>query len=462
MPALRVLVVSYFYPPDDSVGSHRWPAMARYLRRLGHEVTILTTSAFGTLPDDEPWVVRTRDLQGAATLRRLLRRPPVVAGASAPANGAPGAGDAGSAGDAGDAGSAGIGSEAGSAGPAPVPPAPRILTDGLVPDAHVASWLPFVVPTVRRLVRERAIDCVVTNGPPDSTHLLGLALGRRRPAWVLDMEDGWRFEPLREPWPTRMQDRLDAALERRVAHAADGGVGLAEPIAVDLATRLGAHASYVPNAWDPDLDAAVDAATTPELEPGTFSLVHPGGLSHGRRRDPRPLFAALGALAREAPEDAARLRLVLAGRLSAADAALLDELPAETRALVRHVGALSREQAVALQRRADALLLIVTGEHRSQVTGKLFEYLAAGRPILALADDNEAARIVRATGTGVVVDPSDAAAIAAALRAAIAGELAGAYAPRGVDAYRFPGPAKAMAEAIEAAIERRARSARDG
>jgi len=422
MPGLRLLVVTYFYPPDGSVGSHRWPAMARYLRRLGHEVTVLTTSAFGTLPDDEPWVVRTADLQGAAVLRRVLRRPPVV-----PAGGAAG----------------------------PLPAAPRILTDGLVPDAHVASWLPFVIPAARRLVRQRQIDCVVTNGPPDSTHLLGLALGRRRPAWVVDMEDGWRFEPLRGPWPTRAQDRLDAALERRVARAADGGIGLAEPIATDLVTRLGGHAAYVPNAWDPDLDEAVAAAVPPALEPGTFSLVHTGGLSHGRRRDPRPLFAALGLLAREAPAEAARLRLVLTGRLSAADAALLDALPPEVRRLVPHLGALSREQGVGLQRGADALLLLVTGEHRSQVTGKLFEYLATGRPILALADDNEAARIVRATGTGRVVDPGDPGAIAAALRATLAGDLAAAYAPRGVEAYRFPAPAEAMARAIEDAIARR-------
>lgn len=422
MPRLRLLVATYYYPPDTSAGSHRWPAMARYLRRLGHEVTVLTTSTFGTLPDDDPWVVRTGDLHGSAALRRALRRPPleVASGISAPA-----------------------------------PAAPRLLTSGLVPDAHVAAWVPFAIPAARRLVRERAIDCLITNSPSDSTHLLGFALGRRRPAWLADFEDGWRFEPLRGPWPTTVQDRLDAALERRVARGADVGVGLSEPIAADLATRLGMSAGYVPNGWDPDLDAAVDTASPPALEPGTFSLVHTGVLSHAERRDPGPFFAALAALAREAPAEAARLRLVLAGRLTAEDAAMLDALPSEARALVRHLGALSREEAVALQRRADALLLLVSGEHRSQVTGKLFEYLAADRPILALADANEAARIVRETRTGTVVVPSDSAAIAAALHAALRGELAAAYEPTGVEAYRFPAPAEAMARAVEEAIARR-------
>jgi glycosyltransferase involved in cell wall biosynthesis len=422
VPSLRLLVVTYFYPPDESVGSHRWPAMARYLRRLGHEVTILTTSAFGMLPDDDPWVVRTRDLQGAGALRRLLGRPATMAATSAAA---------------------------------PAAPAPRILTHGLVPDAHVASWLPFAIPAARRAVRERRIDCVVTNSPTDSTHLLGLALGRRRPAWVLDLEDGWRFEPLRDDWPTTLQTRLDDALERRVARAADMAVGLAEPIAHDLSERYGIPAAYVPNGWDPDLEEDVAAASPPALEPGTFSLFHPGGLTHAVRRDPGPLFAAVGALLREAPEQARRLRIVLAGRLTTGDAELLDGLPDDVRALVRHLGPLARSEAVALERRADALLMVVSGSHRSQVTGKLFEYLAADRPILALADANEAARIVRETRTGLVVPSDDVPAIVGALRSALSGELAAAYAPRGVGAYRFPGPAEAMARTIENAIARR-------
>lgn len=419
----RLLVVTYFYPPDTSVGSHRWPAMARYLRRLGHEVTVLTTSAFGTLPDDEPWVVRTPDLQGAEVLRRLLRRPPMAV-------------------DAKD--------------DTPTPPAPRFLTDGLVPDAHVAAWLPFVVPRARRLVRERAIDCVITNGPPDSTHLLGLALGRDRPAWIVDLEDGWRFEPQRDGWPTRLQDRIDARLERRVIRSADGAVGLARPIADDLAQRLGAHARYVPNAWDPDLEAGVADAEPIAFEPGTFTLVHTGTMTHAQRRDPAPLFGALEALLREEPTVASRLRLVLAGRLTTSDAALLERLPPEVRALVRHLGELPRARAVRLQRDADALLLLATGDHRSQVTGKLFEYLAAGRPILALASDNEAARIIRETGTGRVAAAADPDAITAALRETITGALADSYAPRDLDVYRFPGPAEAMAQAVEDAIRRAA------
>ena len=120
-----------------------------------------------------------------------------------------------------------------------------------------------------------------------------------------------------------------------------------------------------------------------------------------------------------------------------------------------HVGVLDREGVVALQRAADVLVLI-TSRDSSEASGKLFEYLAAGRPILALAEGNEAERIVRETRTGIVVTPEDLDAIAAALRRAASGELARDYAPRGIDRYAYPRLAEEAVEAIDEAITARA------
>ncbi len=424
MPGRRLLVVAYFYPPDPSVGSHRWDAFARHLRALGHEVTVLTTSAFGTLPDDGAHVVRTGDVQASDALRRVLRRP-ALGDAAAPAHvvGTP----------------------------------PKYLTHGLVPDAHLATWLPYAVPAARRLIRERGIDCVITNSPTDSTHLLGLLLGRDRPAWLMDLEDGWRFEPLRGAWPTAAQDRLDAALEARAVRAADGWVGLAKPIADDLARRFGVPAAYVPTGWDPGLEAGVAGAEPPALEPGTVSLVHTGVLWYAERRDPRPLLAALERVAGEGDEADRRLRLVLAGPMTAEDQALLGALSPAAAERVRHLGRLSRAEAVALQRRADALLLIASGPHTSTVTGKVFEYLAAEPPILALAAGNEAARVVAETRRGRVIAPDDVDGIAAALHSLARGERLVHEPPRDLGTYVLPGPAQAFAVAVEDAIGRRAR-----
>jgi glycosyltransferase involved in cell wall biosynthesis len=190
------------------------------------------------------------------------------------------------------------------------------------------------------------------------------------------------------------------------------------------------------------------------------TLVHTGTLSGAggvgpRGRDPRSLLAALGALNSRAGEGGRRVRLVLAGRPTADDEKLLAQ--AALGEAVLHVGLLSRVAAVSLQRQADGLLLM-TGTDSSEATGKLFEYLASGRPLIALARDNEAARIVEATGTGVVVAPDDEAAITAALEALLDGTLARTYAPRELDRFTYPGLAHAALELVEQAIAARGRS----
>jgi len=417
MTPRRLLVVTYFYPPSTAIGGARWAAMARHLRDMGHEVTIVTSTVHGELPGAAgEAVVRTWDLANAQTLRRLLRRPPPAAPGTATIDTA----------------------------------APRLLTRVVVPDSHVISWMPGVLAATRRLLR--GIDCLVTSGPPDSTHLLGLALGRRRPPWIADFRDGWRFEPLAEPWPTRAQRIVEARLERAVAGRADVVLGATRPIAEDFATRLGARAEWVPNGWDPQLAADVQDAMAPAVaEAGWATLVHTGTLSGPRGRDPRPLLRALRRVNEEAGRRR-RVRLVLAGRTAVEDQRLLAE--AELGESVRHVGLLERRAALALQRSADALVLL-TGSHSSEATGKLFEYLAAGRPILALAEANEAARIVQLTATGVTVPPLDEERIAAALRTVADGTIAEAYAPRELERFTYPGPAVAVAGLIEEAIARR-------
>ena len=391
--------------------------MSAWLRTLGHEVTVLTTRAWGTPADDGPWIVRTGDLVASRPLRRMLSRPSLDK-------------------------------------PEAPPPLrklpPRVLSDVVVPDAYLLSWVPGTVSRARRLIAERAIDCLVTSGPPQSSHLLGLLLGRSRPAWIADFRDGWRHEMLRPPWPTSAQEHLDAELERRVVAAAELVVGVTKPIADDFASRRGARAVHIPNGWDPRGDAKLSAARRPVLDRQFVNVVHTGQLSGSRGRDPRALFEALDELRRTHPGASARLRIVLAGSLDAAEQELLTALPPS--AGVIHVGFLERYAAAALQRDADALLLLTSTGHASQATGKLYEYLTAGRPIIALASDNEAARIVTETGTGITVPPNDPQAIARVLLAVVQGQLQAAYAARNLERYVYPAPAVAFAAEIEHAL----------
>ena len=438
-----LLLVSYFYPPCPDTGAHRPAAMAKYLRKAGHEVTVLTTRAYGELTDDEGHgIVRTYDLRLARA--RLAGRDRVEPVFSSSGNGGGGGGAAGR---------------------------PHPLSYLLVPEALVAAWVPFARAAALRLHRERRFDCVITTSPPESAHLVGHALQRRGVPWVADLRDGWNFQPLRPRFPTSLQRRGDQRLERRTLGAADAVTCVTDAMADDARDRLGARSAVVPSGFDPpvagDGSSDDDAAAAGLLDPTRTSIVYTGRFGQ-YRRDPTFLIEAVAALAARDPDAAERLELVFAGPYSDAELELLGRDVAPARIVVP--GTLPRERALALQRQADALLLIYAGEHHpggmlaseepagsprpGLGSAKLFEYLGTGKPILALAEGTEVGRMVAEMGAGLVVPATDPDAIGSALRELAAGDVPAAdEAARA--AYAYPRIAELMEEQVEKAIARR-------
>jgi glycosyltransferase involved in cell wall biosynthesis len=393
-------------------------AMAKYLRRAGNEVEILTTGAFGTHPDDEAHQVhRTKDLIAAGWLRTALRRPPL------PQSGAPAVDDT---------------------------PAPAIATRTVVPDMYLVTWVPYAIAAVRRLLAERQFDCIVTTSANESTHAIPLALGKRRPAWIADFRDGWTFHSHRPEFPTEMQRRLDVWLERRVVETAERTTVVERPVGQDFRDRLGVDAVHLPNGWDPELEAVAESASVALPDTGRVLMVHTGKLSGGWGRHPGTLLQAMVLLRDRSPETAARLQLVLAGRLDVAERELIDS--AGLGDMLLHVGHLSRAESLALQRRADVLVLITAPDLVWELPGKLFEYIGARRPVLALAEGNEAASVVHETGLGWTVPPLDVLAIAQTLERIAARELRANPSASALDRYIYPSPSEAAAEQIERAI----------
>ena len=417
-----ILFVAYFYPPCPDTGAHRPAAMVDYLRRLGHRVTVLTTAAYGRMPEDERdagegTVVRTADLQ----LVRARMRGHDRVGAM-------------------------FESDTYSGRPHP-------LSRVFVPEPLVFAWAPFAIARAVRLHRTRRFDAVITTSPPESAHLVGAALARRGVGWVADVRDAWNFEPLRQPFPTAAQRRLDGWLERRLLGGADVVTAVSRPAADDLRERVGARVELVPNGWDPELAPPEDATAADDaarlLDPERVSLVYTGRFgSYGR--DPRPLVRALGELAREDPGAAGRIELVVAGPVTPEEREELDADVAPARIVL--AGSMPRERALTLQRAADALLLIAAPRRSQLANLKLFEYLAAQRPVLALAGGTEAGRIVAQTGGGDVVRADDVTAIRDALTRLAAGELEGAD-PEALREYTYPPLAERMAAAVERAID---------
>jgi glycosyltransferase involved in cell wall biosynthesis len=411
----RVLLAAYYYPPQSIIGARRPHGLAKWLRRRGHDVTVLTSVQAGHGGDDgaASRVVRTRDLL-ATRLNWRGQSLDVVTGRS----------------------------------DAAWDPSPTVWGSIFVPDVQLLSWAPFALGAALRLQRRDPFDAVVTTSPVEAAHAVGLALRRRGVAWVADLRDGWRFEAPREEWPLRAQRAFDDALERRVVTRADRVVTVSEPLSADLRHRHGIAVETITNGFDPD-DAPGELPPD-AVDPRKLTLVHTGGL--GAERTLAPLLAALARMACDEPTLHERVELVLAGQQTAAEQALYAE-PAHA-PFVRHLAYVPRAQALALQRAADVLVLATSGVRTGEATGKLYEYLAAGRPVLVLGAGSAAGDIVTRERAGVAIPVRDADAAEAALRQALAGELPAPPAEARA-AYAYPALVARYEQLIEQAIAAR-------
>jgi glycosyltransferase involved in cell wall biosynthesis len=412
-PALSVLLVAQLTPPSPLSAARRAAGLVKYLERLGHRVTVLTSlsSGRGSVPGAAR-VVRTRDL----LVSRINWRRASFEALSG-------------------------GGDAGYSEPSPI-------AAMIVPDLAIVGWLPFVLPRALSLARRERFDCVITTSPPHSAHLVGLALRRRGIPWVADFRDGWTFESDRQEWPLQWQRALDHRLERAVGEGADALVAVTQPIADDLGRRFRADVATITNGFDPEEHRTLQAEEPPDLAADRYSLLHAGRMAYAGR-SPRPLLEAVEQLRIEDPAVAERLELVFAGPLSGDERELIERpsLDGSTRA----VGSLDRARTLALEQQADALLVITSGHRRGEATQKVFEYLATGKPVLVLGEDTEAARIVTEAGGGIVTSASDPDRIAASLRELVEELDAGATRTPRIERFSYASLAAAMAEQVQRA-----------
>jgi len=266
----------------------------------------------------------------------------------------------------------------------------------LVPDPGVVWTLGAMVPAIR-IVRRHGIDVVVTSSPPASVNLVGAAVKRvTGAAWVPDLRDSIVSLAHR-----RKDVRGERALARLIAARADAIVAVSEPIAEEM-RALGPRGRVVTIEHGADFDDFDGLEHHPSER---FRITHTGTIFG--RRDPKPF---LEALARSSHDVVARF----VGDFRPEDAAFAKRLGLGDRLELRPY--VPRREALALQRDSEALLLLVPrsdGRGRFVISTKVFEYLAAGRPVLAaVPEDGAAAAVVRETGAGLVVPPDDPAGIA--------------------------------------------------
>ena len=277
----------------------------------------------------------------------------------------------------------------------------------LVPDENV-TWNATAIPKAISIARSEGIDVVLTTSPPGSVHLVGAAVKRATgAAWVADLRDSLVAHPHRdaEKLGVRAKEQVARQVALLVARRADAIVAASDAIAEE-ARSLAPRGRVVTIANGCDFD---DFAGLEYTRADRFRLTHAG--SFFGKRDPRPF---LQALADSGLEDVV-VRFL--GDFRPGDREFMESLGLGDRVeLIEYV---PRRRSLALQRDSDALLLLIPeagGRGRGVLSGKVFEYLAAERPILAaVPPDGAAARLLRDTGAGIVAAPDDVAALRDAL-----------------------------------------------
>jgi glycosyltransferase involved in cell wall biosynthesis len=366
---VKVLLVTMYFPPAGGGGVQRPLKLATHLPALGIETHVLA-------PDDPKWLHRDEDLQPPtqAFVHRARYLGPQARLPSEELYGLTGT--------------------------------ERALTQArlayrrvLLPDASV-TWAPTAIPAAVRIVRREGIDAVITTSPPLSLNLIGAAVKRLTGIpWVADQRDSVvqnadrRFERT----SVRMKEKALERVVRLVARNADAVVTVSDAIADEVrGFEPAGQVRVIPNGCDFD-----DFAGLEYRPDDRFRITHTG--SFFGKRNPRAFLTALA----ESGLDDVVARFV--GDFRSTDREWLDQLGLGDRlALIPYV---PRRRALELQRDSEAnLLLLPEAAGRGGVvpSGKIFEYLAAERPILAaVPPDGVAARLVRETGAGVVVAPDD-------------------------------------------------------
>ena len=368
----NVLFVSLRFPPHADGGVHRIAAFAKYLPRFGWNPVVLTgpMDQRRTLRDPtllqripaEVDVLRTRH-PSSKRLNWWLSRLRVLK-------------------------------------------LVRILTPSL--PMMDATWIPFGYRGGVRLLSQHRFDAIYSSAYPMASHVVAGLLARRSGLpWVADYRDEWSTRSV-VSWPTPVHQRLGRWIDQQVTAGAERVI-TTSPIHTEIFRRTfpvseDSHYVTITNGFDEeDFAGARAQAETTRPRSSRFTLAHLGTLGGGR--DGSGFLAAVQQLIDTGKIPEKEIEVLFVGRTVG-----LPHTRLEDAGILRRMPLQPHAEAVATMRNSDVLLLV--NNERENILGKTFEYLAAGRPILALTPPGATADVVLETGAGAVFDPGDSTAIA--------------------------------------------------
>lgn len=395
----RVLVITYYWPPSGGSGVQRWVKFAKYLPSEGWQPVIYTPEnpeliavdkTLGSEIPPEAEIVRTKIVEPYNAYRMLMGKDSSIDIKTFTQESSSG----------GETGASGGEVNPINAQKKSFKQKISLFIRGnfFIPDPRV-MWVGPSVRFLKKYLREHPVDAIVTTGPPQSMHLIGLKLSEATGIpWVADFRDPWtKMFYFKHLGLCSWAEKKHHELERRVLDGATRVVAVSPLVKEDFEKMTGTPVELITNGFD-------ESDFCEEIVPdGFFNITHTG------------LFAADGnpetlwkVLADKCAEDSSfrdALRLRLVGKTDSAitesirQAGLGDNLV--------DLGYRDHRTAVREQKNASLLILPLRKEpeYRAVLPGKLFEYLASRRPILGIGQtDGAMARIIGNTGSGVVYD----------------------------------------------------------
>lgn len=394
----KVLLISYHFPPVGGAGVQRPVKFVKYLPEFGWDATVLMAANPSVPVRDESLcrdlpadlrVIKARTLEPGYAVKKHL--------AAAGTNSQPS----------------------------------RFSLKGVLrgwvrklagmllqPDPQIL-WLPAALKAARKLLRAEHYDAIVATAPPYSNLLLGTLLKRQfKLPLIVDYRDEWDLssEYLENSQKDFLSRVVQPRMQRWVLRNADAIVATTEASTCRLRLRASqagsrAVAECIYNGYDESDFITNDQHETSPRRHERFTFVYTGTLWN--LTSVAPVVEAVERLSQSHPQLAGKLELVFVGRKTPAQRELLNRL-SQTPCLLRDADYCDHHQAVELMQSADALCLLLSdlpGADRV-APAKLFEYLATGRPILAVTPKGETTDLVRAFQPEGHFHPEDTAGIA--------------------------------------------------
>ena len=376
MPApKRVLIITYYWPPAGGSGVQRWLKFAKYLPQNGWQPVIYTPSN-PEMPSVDESLLADIPPEAEIITRKILEPYSIYKALVGMKQD--------------DNINTGFLSE--KEKPGKVEMAMRwIRGNFFIPDAR-KFWIKPSIKYLEKYLKDHPVDAIITTGPPHSMHLIGLGLRKKLGVkWIADFRDPWtNIDFYSDLQLTKRSDAKHKRLEKEVLSWADKVLVIGATMQHEFNERLlttpvqpgrknhGDKVITIPNGFDA-LDVAAQA---PVALDDFFTLAHIGSFSPARNVP--ILWKAIAEACAEDPYLNEKLRIKVVGTMDHSVRTSMEEAGIADRLV--HIPYLPHDEVMQAQRTSHALLLVVNRSKNAKgiLTGKVFEYLVAQRPVLAI------------------------------------------------------------------------------